>query len=932
LCFLEAAMMRYLLLALVPLLWAGPVQSQEAVDYTRDIKPLLKERCVSCHGALKQRSGLRLDTAALMKQGGDTGPAIMPGKASPSLLIQRITNPDPKRRMPPPGEAEPLDAKQIAVVRRWIEQGAMAPATEKAEEDPRNHWAFRKPVRASPPSVKNSDWAHHPVDAFVAAAHEKHGLTPQPLAAKNVLLRRVYLDLIGLPPSRDALHAFLQDSSPDAYEKVVDRLLSSPQYGERWARHWMDVWRYSDWYGRRGVPDVWNSAPQIWRWRDWIIRSLNADKGYDRMIMEMLAGDEVAPEDDEAGYATGYLVRNWYALNPNQWMRDNVEHTGKAFLGLTLNCAHCHDHKYDPISQEEYFRFRAFFEPLGLRQDRVPGEPDPGPFQRYDYSVLRKVQKFGAVRVYDEKPDAKTWFYAGGDERNRIKDRPAVTPAALAFLGGSKLAITPVDLPATAYYPGVKPFVRQEEIARREQAVTVVRTELEKAKSALAAAKSPEGTADGAALENVIRLREAKLATAEADLKAFQARIAADDVKHKKPIGNFEELARAASKAERLFALCKAKENLLQGQQTLESARKTSEAKAASKEKDVALVALKKAEQQLPALKKAVEQAEQALTVMNTNYTPLSPTYPARSTGRRKALAEWIASRDNPLTARVAVNHIWLRHFDQPLVDTVFDFGRNGKRPSHPELLDWLAVELMESGWKMKHLHRLIVTSRTYRLASTTPAEDHPNLAKDADNRLLWRANPKRMEAEMVRDTILYTSGELDAAVGGPVLENTEAPTSRRRSLYFSVYPEGGGHAKFLEIFDAPDTCDCYRRSASVLPQQALALTNDQFTLKHSRLLARKLQTSLATKNADGKVPEEGFLTAAFEQILGRPPTADERSLCNDFLRRQQEVFRKAAPVPAVNGSVAPSADPVLRARESLVRVLFNHGDFVTVR
>jgi hypothetical protein len=214
--------------------------------------------------------------------------------------------------------------------------------------------------------------------------------------------------LIGLPPTSDELNRFLSDDSPDAYAQVVDRLLESPQYGERWARHWMDIWRYADWFGRRYVPDVWNSAPQIWRWRDWIVASLNSDKSYAQMVSEMLAADEISPENDEAGYATGYLIRNWYALNPNDWMRSNVEHTGKAFLGLTLNCAHCHDHKYDPITQDDYFHFRAFFEPIAIRQDRVAGEADPGPFDEYKYGILRKIVRLGSVRIFDKTPEAPT--------------------------------------------------------------------------------------------------------------------------------------------------------------------------------------------------------------------------------------------------------------------------------------------------------------------------------------------------------------------------------------------------------------------------------------------------------------------------------------------------------------------------------------------
>ncbi|MCA9201786.1 MAG: DUF1549 domain-containing protein, partial [Planctomycetales bacterium] len=254
--------------------------------------------------------------------------------------------------------------------------------------------------------------------------------------------------------------------------------------GERWGRHWMDVWRYSDWYGRRSVPDVWNSAPQIWRWRDWIVRSLNDDAGYDHMLRMMLAADEIAPDDDQAAVATGFLIRNWYALNPNDWMRNNVEHTAKAMLGLTFNCAHCHDHKYDPITHEDYFRFRAFFETIGIRQDRVAGEADPGPFQEYDYSTLRKVVRIGSVSVFDKQPDAPTWFYTGGDERNRLTERGSIRPGLPAVFGDEPVAIERTELPPVAWYPGLRPSIQQTELADAERKIELAGGELTAARAA----------------------------------------------------------------------------------------------------------------------------------------------------------------------------------------------------------------------------------------------------------------------------------------------------------------------------------------------------------------------------------------------------------------------------------------------------------------
>jgi Protein of unknown function (DUF1553)/Protein of unknown function (DUF1549)/Planctomycete cytochrome C len=885
------------------------------IDYLRDVKPLLQSRCWSCHGALRQKANLRLDTAPLIRKGGKSGSALIAHNSSGSLLIDAVAGINGATRMPPKTEGPALADKEIALLKAWIDQGGAAPQ-EAVPEDPRKHWAFQPPIRPPLPAIHEPEWAKNPIDAFLAAEYGKHGLHPVPLAARETLLRRVYLDLIGLPPTRDELHAFLADSSPDAYEKIVDRLLSSPRYGERWGRHWMDVWRYSDWFGRRAVPDVWNSAPQIWRWRDWIVQSLNADKGYDRMILEMLAADEIDPENDEAGVATGFLVRNWYALNPNQWMRDTVEHTGKAFLGLTFNCAHCHDHKYDPISQEEYFRFRAFFEPLGLRQDRWRGEADPGPFQKYDYSALRKIVPLGAVRVLDEKLDARTFMYRMGDERDRVAGREPVRPGAPAFLNGDRLRIEEVKLPTTAFYPGMKPWLQEAERERCRQAVASARQGLQACRAELAFTRAQREFLEAQAFdpkrpvpptwtdarqrtparllaaERGVRLAEAKLARAEAEERSFEARLNADQVTYGRVQGDKAKTAQQASQAERLFALRTAAERLVAAEQT----------------------AGPNAAAQVIAAKKAVETARAGVAATGESYTPLTPVYPAVSTGRRTALARWIASRDNPLTARVAVNHIWLRHFDRPLVETVSDFGRNGKKPSHPELLDYLAVELMESGWSMKKLHRLMVTSRAYRLQSS-PGDPHSvNLTQDADNRWLWHFPVKRVEAEVVRDSVLYAAGELDLTLGGPVLEITQEDASRRRSLYYAVHPEEGGHLRFLNAFDVPDPCDCYRRSSSVLPQQALALTNSQLLHEQSQALARKLSARHAEDDA--------FVTAAFEQMLTRGPTEREHALCRDFLRRQADLVRQAK---------APDS-PEQRAREGLIRVLFNHADFVTVR
>ncbi|MEY4200075.1 MAG: hypothetical protein RLZZ265_1815, partial [Verrucomicrobiota bacterium] len=336
-------MFRITLIVLVGLGFSA--EAAAPVDYLKEVKPVLVARCYSCHGALKQEAKLRLDTAEFIRQGGKHGPAIVPGKPAESLLLKKVSAPSLDERMPPEGEA--LHEPQIAALRDWIAAGAIAPKDEQPESDPREHWAFKAPVKVAVPQIGSRQRAvGNPVDAFLEVQRRKQGLTAQPPAEKSIWLRRVTLDLTGLPPTLEELRAFEADKSPQAHERVVERLLSSPHYGERWGRHFMDIWRYSDWWGLGA--QLRYSQKHIWHWRDWIVESLNADKGYDRMIVEQLAGDELAPTDPATLRATGFLARNYYLFNRTTWMDDVVEHTSKAFLGLTMNCVKCHDHKYDP--------------------------------------------------------------------------------------------------------------------------------------------------------------------------------------------------------------------------------------------------------------------------------------------------------------------------------------------------------------------------------------------------------------------------------------------------------------------------------------------------------------------------------------------------------------------------------------------------------
>jgi hypothetical protein len=762
----------------------------------------------------------------------------------------------------------------------------------------------RPPVPVMPSSADQSQF--NPIDAFLAAEHKRHGLQPRPEATKPVLLRRVYLDLIGLPPTAEELHAFLDDPSGDAYERVVDRLLASPRYGERWGRHWMDVWRYADWAGYRA--EVRDSQPHIWHWRDWIIESLNADKGYDRIVQEMLAADELAPGDANAVRATGFLVRNWYKFNRNVWMERTVEHTGKAFLGVTLNCARCHDHFFDPFMQKEYFAFRAIFEPEQIRTDRIPGVLD--------------VKQDGIPRIYDAQADAPTYLFRRGDERNPDKSK-AISPAVPAALGGS-FEIKPVALPRSEIVPNRRDFVLRDTLTAGENTIQQARQAVVKARRTAAAAVIPctpdsplswvaRAPATHRALEMLAlaRLDEQIACVRHVALKAV-LRVEQIEEDGRKDSPDWEQAAKEVVEAQREAALLEARRG--------ERAARLAHFFASEKGKPMASKKLADAQAQRA---KVEAEAKQPITPSYVKRNP--PSYPTTSTGRRLALARWITDRRNPLTARVAMNHIWLRHFGKGIVPTEFDFGRNGQPPTHPELLDWLADEFMTHGWSMKYMHRLIVTSRAYRMDSqTNPA----NMSRDRDNRYLWRMNVRRMEGELVRDSLLHLAGQLDLTMGGPDIDHNLGLTSHRRSLYFRHAAEK--QMEFLVLFDAASVTECYRRSESLVPQQALALANSSLALEQARLLARSLSQKVGTSNA------AGFVKAGFEQVLSRPPTAEEAATCVQFLHEQTTLLAsgnnlttagaaKVSPVPA-------AADPAERARENLIHVLMNHNDFVTIR
>lgn len=721
-------------------------------------------------------------------------------------------------------------------------------------------WEPFKPVqRPSLPAIRPSSLrAQNPIDVFIAEQHELRGLTPNAEAPPEVLIRRIYLDLIGLAPSPadvDAFVAFFSRDRDGSVAALVSRLLGDPRYGERWGRHWMDVWRYSDWDGYREMVRL--SQPHIWRWRDWIVESLNHNKRYDQMVREMLAADEIAPEDNDMLRATGYLVRN-YQADRLQWMDNVVEHTSKAFLGLTMNCVKCHDHKYDPIPQSDYYRIRAVFEPYNVRTDPLPGVLD--------------TSKNGLPRAYDQSLKPVTYVFQRGDERFPLKDQPILPGVPELF--SASLDITPVSLPLTAKQPEKREYVRTALIEDARRAVEAARQECK-----------PSSSSD--------ELPVARLAAAEARLRMLTELLpleVAEDRGMSKNSSQWQSMAKRTHATQLEADYLEAKYQKLMADGAVE--------KAAS-EKARGIDAAKKkaadAARKLAAAEKARNAGPRA------SYQPRAiKTFPDSSTGRRMAFANWLASRQNPLFARVAMNHIWLRHFGAGIVATPEEFGANGRKPTHPALLDWLAAEFMDSGYDIKYMHRLIVTSAAYRMAST-PCE--PNARTDPDNIWLWRSPTRRMEGELVRDNLLHVAGILDATTGGPDVDNKAAESSRRRSLYLRHAQEK--LVEFIQIFDGARPTECYQRERSIKPHQALALMNSKLTLDAAAALEQRLT---ATCGAD----YNAFVIEAFRRILGRAPKPEESRLCEQFASQ-------------------PGKDPV-RSRQQLLGVLFNHNDFVAIR
>ncbi len=890
-------------------------------DYLSDIKPLLAEKCTACHGAVKQEAGLRLDHGSFVRLGSDSG-SVIDEQNNPNTILHRIASTDDSQRMPPPGEGSQLTPEHIAIVREWINEGASSPDDEDMPVSPSDHWAWQRPQRRQAAAGIPDAWKRNPVDALLYTEMAAKGLRPNPPAGKSARLRRLHFDLTGLPPTPEQLRHF--EGSPTQWAAEVDQLLLSPTYGERWARHWMDVWRYSDWDGYKN--ELRGSQRHIWRWRDWIIESLNNDKGYDLMILEMLAGDEVAAENSSTLRATGFLARNFHKSNRDIWLDATVEHTAKAFLATTLNCARCHDHKYDPLSQREYYAFRAVFEPHRVRTDRIPGQPD--------------IAHDGLVRAYDADLEAPTYLYLAGNEKTPDKEQPvAAAPPQLFTL---PFQANEVNLPSSAHFPSLRRFEVAEDIAALEKA-------LADAKAEEVTLRQTENSTDALALE----IASQTVVTAKAELGSLRDRQTADQIvyadnlptNHAGNEGNTARPARvAAIMSEHIAALESAKLDALKQRRLLAASHVASEEAAdpakkseATKARQAAQVAFDKAEEAVTKAQEKLDELQSQLAcesdLPNAEYTPTGTAYPRKSTGRRLALARWITHNKNPLTARVAVNYVWMHLMGQPLVDNVFDFGMRSPAPPQQAVLDLLACELIDSGWSLKHIIRIVAMSNAYQMDSSPNIipNRHINAQLDPDNRFFWRANARRHDAEAIRDSLLHVGGTLQQTFGGADIAFTKGETSPRRSVYFQHAYEK--QMQILVLFDAAAPTECYQRSESVIPQQALALANSPLATDQARLLARRLwpMTSAPAHEADSTAIREAFAT-----LFARPCTEEELAICHDFLDRQTATLAYSQNLTSVAGeleaSISPSPNAWLRARENLIQTLVNHNDFVTLR
>lgn len=861
-------------------------------DGRASVSAIFAEHCISCHGPQKAVHHLRVDWRSSLLRGGDSGePAIVPGEGAAGELMRRITSEDPKMRMP--HDAPPLSKDEINKIKQWIADGApMARAADEpadGEKARTDLWSFQPPKAVQPPDV-GANWVRNDIDRFIVAKLNEAGLSPSPMADRRTLIRRVYLVMLGLPPTPQQIEAFVHDQRPDAYDRLVEQVLASPRYGERWGQHWLDVVRYADTHGF----EVNTPRDNAWPYRDYVIRSLNEDKPYDQFIREQFVGDQLGVDE-----ATGFLVSAAALLQGQigqdeasikQARQDELDemiiNTGAAFLGLTLGCAECHNHKFDPVSQKDYYSLKAvfagvyygertWFNDLSGDKARALAELDrriaeieqrltviP---QSNDVSAKLNTEVFAPTKakyirftildtnLYEPCIDElEVWSHVPQGEQPQN--------LALASRGGK--ASTSAERNPTVHHKlehindGL--FGNAHSWMGMQQRGSWVQIELpqEAVIDRITWARDREGRYDD-------RLATRYIITVATDPDRWTVVAGSHMV----------EDAQGAAKIdiERLVADSREIEQLRARRQAMSPDRRVF---AGTFRQPPMTHRLYRGDPMFP--REVV--APDVPNVLGS----LQLSVDAEESQRRTALADWIASPDNPLTARVMVNRLWHHHFGTGIVDTPGDFGNMGAKPTHPELLDWLALQFIKHDWSIKDMHRLILHSATFRQNGQT-RED--GLAVDAQSRLLWRYPARRLEAEPIRDGILYVTGQLDLTMGGPgfsvfkpndnyvrVYEPREefGPEQWRRMIYaHRVRMEKDG---VFGAFDRPDAGQvCPERSVSTTAIQALNLFNSSFVAQQSQLLAERLQREAGDDRSRQ-------IDRAFALVLGRQPDEVERA------------------------------------------------------
>ncbi len=777
----------------------NPINHEQLVFFESKVRPLLLEHCISCHGEEKQEGGLRLDSRANVLAGGESGEAIVPGDSNASLLISAVRYEG--YEMPPKGK---LPDASIAVLEKWIVSGAAWPGgdsesaarstsgSKSFSDEDLNWWAIQPVQRPDVPGVAGElkGWPRGDVDRFIANRLNENSLLPSPEADRRTLIRRLYFDLVGLPPSPTEIDAFLSDDRDDAYEQLVDRLLDSPEYGERWARHWLDLVRYADSDGYR----IDHYRPTAWRYRDYVIASFNDDKPYDQFVREQIAGDELYPGNPEALIATGFLRHGIYEYNNRdalgQWdgiLNEITDATGDVFLGLGMQCARCHDHKFDPILQKDYFKLRAYFEAISWRDD-------------LDAAT-------SAERAEHEKAN-KAWLDATAEIRAEID---AIEEPVRASAREKAIIIFPPDIQAMIAKD------REARTPREQQLVELAWRQVDFEYTRL------DDKIKGEQKERLLELRR--------DLAKF-------DSKRPEPL-------------------------------------------------PAVLAATDVGRESPPTIipKKRTEVQPGVLTLLDPDgvqgVAPSGSDQPENTTGRRSELASWLTNPENPLTTRVIVNRIWQYHFGRPLTANASDFGYLGGPPSHSRLLDWLTSEFVQGGWRLKPLHRMIVTSATYRQSS-----HHPNFESqqtiDPENTWYWHHNTRRLDAEQIRDSIFAVTARLDARRGG---EGT-LPDVPRRSIYSRVMRNN--RDPLLDAFDLPLFFNSTStRDTTTTPIQSLLLINSPEMLSHARSLAKRASEASPGNSVDDETATR--IRNLWQLATGREPSEDQLQRARYFLETQTE-------------------------------------------